>query len=122
MADYHILPNHRLAIHTPTPAGAVNEIGKSYRELFAVEGRGSSLRDAADDANPEGWEITAAEKAKIAAGELVETIRHKNLSAMPGTNGEKRAEVLRLIGTWEPEILKKAAAAYAYVGHSGSTS
>ena len=103
MADYHVLPGNRLAVHVPVP-NENNEVGEPYRGLLVVTGQNTTV--LADAVDPEGWEITAAEKAQIDAGEVVEDIKSWDLMRMAGTPAQKKAKILDLIVKWTPKILK----------------
>lgn len=123
MSDYHILPDNRIVLHVAVPAAAGNSVGVNFRQLLVAFGRNTtSLTDAVDDANPKGWEITVAEKAQIAAGEVLEHSRAYDLSKLAGTLADKRTALLALIALWTPKILADASERLEYVGHAGSVS
>jgi len=79
MANIHILDmnKHRLKVvfHIPVP-DIDNRANINYRDAVVKSGHASTsiLADAADPDNPQGWEISSAEKDALASGALIEHV------------------------------------------------
>ena len=124
MADIHILANNQVVMHIPTPSGD-NDVGVSWRDCVKFQNPTSSLRDAVDDGNPKGWEITAAEKADVESGALFERTTTISLDKFQGTLVERRDQLIAMaVKKAKPvlEALKSAKKGFKYFGYSGSAS
>lgn len=120
MADIHILANNQIIMHIAVP-DADNSVGINWRDAIITDGGGTTtLTDAVDDGNPNGWEITVAEKALIASGALIEVSTSINIDKFDGTLAQKRDALLGIVAKRIPVILNKLQAKYKYFGYSGS--
>ena len=123
MADIHLLANNQVLMHIPIP-DSNNLVGVNWRDCIVAdsgaEAPTSSLADAVDDENPKGWEITAAEKALIASGALVERSIRVPLDKFPGTLLQKKEALLVMVSKNVPNILTRMQVKYKYFGYAGS--
>ncbi len=124
MADIHVLAgdgrgNFSVVMHVAVP-DTNNAVDVNWRTALVASGiRGSTqLVDAVDDGDPSGWEITAAEKAKVESGELIEH-RADCMAESGGSGVAAKQDTLRaLYEAKQTEVLAKLQKQLRYFGHT----
>lgn len=128
MSDIHVLTSDGHGRVTVVMHFAVTNTnnsvpgGVNWRDALIGSGIGGTtqLADAADDGNPKGWEITAAEKALIAAGSVYEHRANFPLESAGTQPAQHQVALRSLYARRKPEVIATLQRQLKYTGHTES--